>query len=64
MEINVGKHVINGVNLFKIGHFGENEQIWDILGTKNDVIGPPFRVGRKYFFLKTVSKVILVTFIR
>ena len=36
-----------------MGHFGD----------QNDVIGPHFRVGRKYFFLKTVSKVILVSFI-
>ena len=36
------------VKLIKFGTF------WD----QNDVIGPPFREGRKYFFLKTVSKVI------
>ena len=30
---------------------------------QNDVIGLNFRVGRKYFFLKTVPKIIVVRFI-
>ena len=52
------------------GEFGQNRSFlvkWSNLGhfgDQNDVIGPHFRVGPKYFFLQTVSKVILVKFIR
>ena len=31
MDINLVKNVINGVNLVKIGRFGENGQNWVIL---------------------------------
>ena len=41
------------VKMVKFGSF------WD----QNDIIDPDFRVGRNYFFLKTVSNVILVRFI-
>ena len=34
IDINLVKNVINGVNLVKIGRFGENGQNWVILGPK------------------------------
>ena len=34
MDINLVTNVINGVNLVKIGLFGENGQNWDILVAK------------------------------
>ena len=43
--------------------FGENGKICILFGDQNDVIGKNFVLGRKYFFLKTVSKIISVRFI-
>ena len=63
MDRNLVKNVINGLNLVKIGHFWLKWSNLGYFGDQNDVIGPHFRVGRKYFFLKTVSNVILVGFI-
>ena len=60
--ITLVKSVINGLNLVKLSHFWWK---WSKLGHfvgQNDVIIQNFRVGRK-FFIKTVSKVILVGFI-
>ena len=34
MDMNLLKNIINGVNLVKIGIFGENGQNWVILGAK------------------------------
>ena len=34
MNINLVKNVINGVNLIKVGHFGENGQIGPFWGPK------------------------------
>ena len=63
MDINLVKNVINGVNLVKIGHFWSKCTKFGHFGGQNDVIGKNFGAGRKYFFLKTVSKAILVRFI-
>ena len=58
MDRNFVKNVIICVNLVKIGHFWKKLSNLGHFGVENDAIGPPFRVGRKYFFLKTVSNVI------
>ena len=57
------KNVINGFNLVKIGHFWRKWSKVAYFGSQNDVICQNFWVGRKYFFLKTVSKVVLARFI-
>ena len=57
------KNIINVVNLVKIGHFWRKWSDLGQFGDQNDVIGPHFRVVRKKYFLRTVSKDFLVGFI-
>ena len=60
------KDVINGFILVEIGHFDSKMSFLVKIvkfGDQYDVIGQNFVVGRKYFFLKTVSKMISVRFI-
>ena len=52
MDINLVKKVINGVNLVKIGHFGENGQYWVILGPKLHHMSKFGEIGKKIFSLK------------
>ena len=56
--ITLVKTIINWFNLTNYFILGENGKNWVILGAKMTSW-----VGRKYCFLKTVSKVILVRFI-
>ena len=62
MDKNLVKYVINGANLVKIGNFWWKWSNLGHFGDQNDVIDPPFKEGRKYFFRKSVSKVISVRF--
>ena len=57
MVIYLVNNVINEVNLIKIGQFWGKWSKLGHFGGKKDVVGLNFGMGRKYFFLKTFSKV-------
>ena len=61
--INLVNSVINGYNLVKLSLFwGKRSKLGHFVG-QNDVIIKKFQGGKKIFFLKPVSKVILLGFI-